>query len=140
MKILTSAQIKELDRYTIEHEPIASVDLMERAAKAVVAELKKRWGAGTRFVVFAGPGNNGGDALAVSRLLCDAGYKVQAYLFNITGRLSNDCLDNKKRLEGMAGVALTEVSSQFSFPEIGEQDVMVDGLCGTGLTKPLEGG
>ena len=85
MKILTSTQFKELDKYTIEHEPVSSADLMERAAKAIAAELKSRWTTATRFIVFAGPGNNGGDALAVSRLLCNAGYTVQTYLFNITG-------------------------------------------------------
>lgn len=140
MKILTSTQLKELDRYTIEHEPIASIDLMERAAKALEAELKRRWDTSTRFIVFAGPGNNGGDALAVARLLCKDGYTVQAYLFNITGRLSNDCLQNKKRLGDVAGALFTEVSSQFSFPEVGQDDVIVDGLFGTGLNKPLEGG
>ena len=93
MKILTSTQFKELDKYTIEHEPVSSTDLMERAAKAIAAELKSRWTTATRFIVFAGPGNNGGDALAVSRLLCNAGYTVQTYLFNITGRLSDDCLN-----------------------------------------------
>ena len=85
MKILTSTQFKELDKYTIGHEPVSSIDLMERAAKAIAAELKSRWTTATRFIVFAGPGNNGGDALAVSRLLCNAGYTVQTYLFNITG-------------------------------------------------------
>lgn len=113
---------------------------MERAAKAIAAELKSRWTTATRFIVFAGPGNNGGDALAVSRLLCNAGYTVQTYLFNITGRLSDDCLNNKKRLENLAGLLFTEVSSQFSFPEVDEKDVIVDGLFGTGLNKPLDGG
>ena len=62
MKILTSTQFKELDKYTIGHEPVSSIDLMERAAKAIAAELKSRWTTATRFIVFAGPGNNGGDA------------------------------------------------------------------------------
>lgn len=140
MKILTSTQFKELDKYTIGHEPVSSIDLMERAAKAIAAELKSRWTTATRFIVFAGPGNNGGDALAVSRLLCNAGYTVQTYLFNITGRLSDDCLNNKKRLENLAGLMFTEVSSQFSFPEVDAKDVIIDGLFGTGLNKPLDGG
>ena len=95
MKILTSTQFKELDKYTIEHEPVSSTDLMERAAKAITRELARRWDTSTRFFIFAGPGNNGGDALAVARMLHAAGYTVQPYLFNITGRLSNDCLANK---------------------------------------------
>ena len=137
MKILTSTQFKEWDRYTIEHEPVSSIDLMERAAKAIAGELKIRWGRETRFIVFAGPGNNGGDALAVSRLLCKAGYKVEVFLFNTTGRLSSDCLANKQRLEQRAGLDFTEVSSQFNFPDTTAQDVILDGLFGTGLNKPL---
>ena len=140
MKILTASQFKELDKYTIEHEPVASVDLMERAAKAIVTELEKRWKTTTRFIIFAGPGNNGGDALAVARMLCQDGYPTQTFLFNITGRLSNDCLENKKRLEKLSRANFTEISSQFSFPETGENDVIIDGLFGTGLNKPLDGG
>ena len=66
MKIFTGAQIRELDKYTIEHEPIKSIDLMERAARALTRAITDRWGSCTKVVVFAGPGNNGGDALAVA--------------------------------------------------------------------------
>lgn len=84
MKILTSAHIHELDKYTIQHEPIKSIDLMERAAKAITEAIMRRWTTHTPIVTFAGPGNNGGDALAVSRMLADQGYSVRVYLFNIT--------------------------------------------------------
>ena len=67
MKLFTSAQIQELDKYTIEHEPIKSIDLMERAAKAITTAIMNEWTEHTPVVVFAGPGNNGGDALAVAR-------------------------------------------------------------------------
>ena len=67
MKIFTSAQIHELDKYTIEHEPIDSIDLMERAAKTLTAAIAEEWTKLTPVIVFAGPGNNGGDALAVAR-------------------------------------------------------------------------
>lgn len=141
MKILTSAQLKELDKYTIEHEPVTSIDLMERTAVAITQELLKRWNRQTRFIIFAGPGNNGGDALAVARLLEREGVEdIQTYLFNITGRLSDDCLTNKKRLDLCHHVKFTEVSSQFVFPEINQEDVIIDGLFGTGLNKPLSGG
>lgn len=141
MKILTSAQLKELDKYTIEHEPVTSIDLMERTAVAITQELLKRWNRQTRFIIFAGPGNNGGDALAVARLLEREGVEdIQTYLFNITGRLSDDCLTNKKRLDLCRHVKFTEISSQFVFPEINQEDVIIDGLFGTGLNKPLSGG
>ena len=88
MKIFTGAQIKELDKFTIENEPVASIDLMERAAKAIVRALQDEWDNRTPFVVFAGPGNNGGDALAVACLMAEAGYEVSVYLFNVNDRLS----------------------------------------------------
>ena len=53
MKIFTSAQIKELDKYTIEHEPIASIDLMERAAKALTRAITDGWNNSVPVVVFA---------------------------------------------------------------------------------------
>ena len=71
MKIFTNAQSRELDQYTIEHEPIQSVDLMERAAKAIAHTISEQWSTATPVVVFAGPGNNGGDALAIARMLID---------------------------------------------------------------------
>ena len=113
MKIFTSAQIHELDRYTIEHEPIKSVDLMERAAKAITRAVAEEWTTHTPVVVFAGPGNNGGDALAVARLLTNEGYKVRTYLFNITNHLS---------------------------AELTAAPLVIDGLFGSGLNKPLAGG
>lgn len=140
MKVLDTNQLRELDKYTITHEPIASIDLMERAAEKITDELKVRWHKATRFFVFAGPGNNGGDALAVARMLGEAGYPVEAYLFNTKDSLSEDCRTNKELLELMPDVRFTEVTSQFVFPEIKEQDVILDGLFGTGLSRPLEGG
>ena len=65
MKILSCAQLTELDKYTISHEPIASIDLMERASLALTNAIVRRWGKEFKIAVFAGPGNNGGDALAV---------------------------------------------------------------------------
>ena len=91
MKIFTSAQIRELDKYTIEHEPIKSIDLMERAAKALTQAITEVWDNSTPVIIFAGPGNNGGDALAVGRMLIDKGYDVRTYLFNISGHLSDEC-------------------------------------------------
>lgn len=140
MKILTSTQFKELDRYTIEHEPIDSIQLMERAARAIADYLMQLYSSSSRFIIFAGPGNNGGDALAVARILAKNNYCVDAYLFNINGRLSPDCLINKKQLNGYSAINFTEVTSQFEFPHIEASDVIIDGLFGTGLNKPVEGG
>ena len=141
MKIFTSAQIHELDRYTIEHEPIRSVDLMERAAKAITHAITEEWTTHTPVVVFAGPGNNGGDALAVARLLINEGYKVKTYLFNITNHLSDDCVTNRQRLlDGKHAKDFIEVTAKFDPPELTADMLVVDGLFGSGLNKPLAGG
>ena len=141
MKIFTRSQIKELDSYTIENEPIKSIDLMERAARAVADYIVGRWTMDVPVVVFAGPGNNGGDALAVARMLADDGYQVQTFLFNISGHLSDDCTANRQRLTDRKGRSLfTEVTQEFDPPRLEKGMLVVDGLFGSGLSKPLAGG
>ena len=141
MKIFTSAQIHELDKYTIEHEPIKSIDLMERAAKAITHAITERWHNDTPMVVFAGPGNNGGDALAVARMLAEQEYAVTVYLFNISGHLSDDCAANKARLTECRKVKqFTEVTQEFDPPQLTAATLVIDGLFGSGLNKPLAGG
>lgn len=140
MKIFTATQIHELDKYTIANEPIKSIDLMERAALAVVRTITERWTKETRTIVFAGPGNNGGDALAVARLLIDRGYDVETFLFNISGSLSADCAENKRRLLEKKNNKLTEVTLEFDPPKINKDTLIIDGLFGSGINKPLAGG
>ena len=140
IKIFPTIQIKELDAYTIENEPVASIDLMERASQALAKTISERWNTETPFTVFAGPGNNGGDALAVSRLLAQQGYRVEVYLFNTKGSLSPDCETNKKRLTELSGIDFHEITTQFVPPELTARHVVLDGLFGSGLNKPLSGG
>ena len=84
MKIFTTSEIRRIEEYTIKVDGIIEIDLMERAASAAAFEIMSRWQPGKRFVVFAGPGNNGGDALAVARLLKEQGYeRIEVFLFNI---------------------------------------------------------
>ena len=141
MKIFTNTQIHELDQYTIEHEPISSVDLMERAAKAITRTISEQWSNSTPVVVFAGPGNNGGDALAVARMLAESNYHVSVYLFNISSHLSADCATNRQRLRDCKQVkAFIEVTQEFEPPQLEADTLVVDGLFGSGLNKPLAGG
>lgn len=150
MKILSAAQLKIVDAYTIEHEPISSINLMERASRAVADKIRARWSSDTPIKIFAGPGNNGGDALAIARMLGEANYKVYVYLFNTSDGLSPDCHINKQRLVdfqdakqkmlGVRNVEFVEVTSQFTPPKLEEGDLVVDGLFGTGLSRPLNGG
>lgn len=141
MKIFTAAQIHELDKYTIAHEPVKSIDLMERAAKAFTEAIMEQWTEHTPVVVFAGPGNNGGDALAVARLLAQKHYRVDVFLFNIHDKLSEDCGINKQRLlDASMANSFTEISVNFDPPELKSDTLVIDGLFGTGLNKPLSGG
>ena len=140
MKILASSQLKELDKYTIVHEPIASIDLMERAARALMDAIVRRWDKSFEIVVFAGPGNNGGDALAVARMLSQKGYHVEVFLFNTKGQLSEECQTNLNRLKTCGSIYFTEISTQFDPPALTENHLVIDGLFGSGLNKPLNGG
>lgn len=141
MKIFTAAQIHELDKYTIENEPIESIDLMERAAKALTRAIMDEYNSLMPVIVFAGPGNNGGDALAVARMLAENNYTVTIYLFNVNGKLSNDCAVNKVRLMDNRRVKnFIEVRQEFDPPVLEEGMLIIDGIFGSGLNKPLAGG
>lgn len=140
MKILTCAQQKEADAYTIAHESVSSINLMEKAAALMTEKITARWDKSYRIVVMAGPGNNGGDALAIARMMHLKGYKVEVFLFNVSGHLSADCMTNVHRLHECGCTAYTEISSQFTPPQLTADDVVVDGLFGSGLDRPLDKG
>src|SRR5574344_329889 len=112
MKILTSEQIKAVDQYTILNEPISSIDLMERAAHTFTQALIKKFSSSTPVKIFAGPGNNGGDALAIARILSERGYNIDVYLFNPQGKLSENCSINKERLTAIESVRFHEIKDQ----------------------------
>lgn len=139
-KILSSQQIRLVDGHTIQTEPISSLDLMERASRCVTDRIYSLFDNSRRIIVFAGPGNNGGDALAVARMLAQQGYRVSAFLFNIGNNLSADCLTNKNRLKLCPTIDFHEITTDFVPPAISSDDVIVDGLFGTGLSRPLMGG
>lgn len=140
MKILSASQVKAVDDYNIKKRGIDSLELMERASGCVAHEIAAMVSVTSKIVVFAGPGNNGGDGLVVSRLLADKGYHVETYLFNTGNGLSSECESNRERLRNYEGVVFHEVISQFDIPCLDEADVIVDALFGTGLCRPLAGG
>lgn len=121
MKILTCTQQKEADKYTIVHENILSINLMEKAASLITDEICSRWDKSHRIIVFAGPGNNGGDAVAVARMLFLKSYQVEVYLFNVTGNMSDDCTTNVHRLQECGFPNYHEISN--SFDQIGRAHV-----------------
>jgi len=141
MKIFSNDNIRRIGDMTIEREGISMLDLMERAASAITFEIMARWRVTKRIVVFAGPGDNGGDALAVSRMLAEQGYAPEVFLFNTKStHLSKCCAVNRDRLREMKNVNFNEVTETFDPPELGENDVVIDGLFGSGLRPPLKGG
>ena len=138
MKFFYTAQVKELDAYTIEHEPIASIDLMERAACALTDAILEMY-PNCSFTVFAGPGNNGGDGLAMARMLAAEGHSVAVWMINPKGKLSPDCAVNLERLKNTT-VSVVEVKEAFSMPALKKDTVIIDALFGSGLNKPVREG
>ena len=135
MKIFPSQKIREIDEYTIQNEPILSIDLMERAAEKLFIELKNQY-SGRPFLVLAGIGNNGGDALAVARMLIKDGFDVITIILKSKG-LSPDATINKKMLSKIKKAKILIWEEQQQLPEISDDCVILDGLFGTGLTRPL---
>ena len=140
MKILTAEQIRKADAYTIKHEPVASIDLMERAAGMLFKWINARHSTDEILKIFVGPGNNGGDGWALARLLSEEGFgNVEIFLLGITEKLSADSVLNRKRLEEETQVPVKEIASPKDFPELTKKDVIVDALFGSGLSRALEG-
>lgn len=138
MKILSTSQIKEADAFTIKNEPITSVDLMERAARTIAAWIEGKFDVSTKIWIFAGPGNNGGDGLALARLLREKGYITGTFIISPEAGYSRDATINIRRLRAM-NISLKSISSVKDFPEIGHSDLIVDALFGSGLNKTLKG-
>lgn len=138
MKVLSSEQIRRADAYTIENEPIRSIDLMERASKAFIRELFGVSAEEQHYVVFAGPGNNGGDGLAVARLLQQAGKTVFVIYVHFTDIVSQDFITNRDRLTN-TGVSFFEVSSLQEIPQLPLKFTVIDAIFGSGLSRTIKG-
>ena len=138
MKLPDAAQVKEWDRFTIEHEPVSSIDLMERAASACTEWLLKRFNAPSVFKVFCGNGNNGGDGVAIARMLIQKRLPVSVYIIGEGKKGSPDFETNLHRLRPMT-TGIHFIQSPAHFPAISKNDVVIDALYGSGLNRPLEG-
>lgn len=145
MKILSANQIREADAFTISNEPIASIDLMERTAKAcfhwIVDDYKSLRGDNPDFslietVVVCGIGNNGGDGLALSRLLSEKGFPVTLYITGDVLKASADFQANYKRLTSFKEIAIHSIDLE-NVPDFKGFHLIVDALFGTGLNGPI---
>lgn len=134
LKIISASQTREADLFTINNEPISSIDLMERASKAFVNELCKHIDIKQKIAIVCGIGNNGGDGLAVARLLSLKGYQVTPYLIQFNSPLSTDCRINLDRLE-----KVITINSENEIPNFEDYNILIDALLGTGLKRPVKG-
>ena len=140
MEILSAEQIKLVDELTIAREPISSVDLMERAAMACFRRLIKLIGLNDEVFVFCGKGNNGGDGLAIARLMIEQGFDCHAVIIHYKENFSADAEHNYKRLKEKYAGRIIEVRSAEDLDVITSNGpVMVDALLGTGTKGPAEG-
>ena len=139
MKIFRNQQIKEIDVYTIKHEPVSSVDLMERAADQLFRWYVNNYDRSRKIIIFTGPGNNGGDGLALARLLSVNRFNAEMFFVKISEKKSDDWNHNYKRLEKETEVRFHTIENIEQFPFIGSDDIIVDAIFGSGLTRHVEG-
>ncbi len=139
MKIFSNKQIRQIDEYTIRHEPISSAGLMERASLELFRWIKNASLKPGRILVFSGPGNNGGDGLALARMLFLARFDVEAYYVCFAENTSPDWETNRQRLENETSLSLKKITEVAQFPVTGDNDIIIDAIFGSGLSRPVEG-
>lgn len=137
LKILSAEQTKQADAYTIAHEPITSVVLMERASTAFVNWFLKHTDGSHRIAVVCGTGNNGGDGLVIARLLTDYNYSVSVFVVHGSAPTSADFTVNSQRLNtSIKKYDIKDTAETLSFDDY---DIIIDAIFGTGLSRPAEG-
>jgi NAD(P)H-hydrate epimerase len=139
MKIFNTSQIRELDSLTISEEKIESADLMERAAGQLFKWISDRFGRSNRFIILCGPGNNGGDGLALARMLAANRYETEVFFVKVSDRTTDDWKHNKERLGKETGISMETVDDIDKFPVSGQADVIIDAIFGSGLARPVTG-
>lgn len=138
MKLFNVTQISAIDKFTIENEPVKSIDLMERASIAIFNKIKEFFSKDQTFIVVAGPGNNGGDGLAVARLLHLNDYTVKVVIPEISNKLSDDCQKNYDAIRLLKKVKLIEIK-KINELHFDKDEIIIDALFGSGLSRILEG-
>jgi hydroxyethylthiazole kinase-like uncharacterized protein yjeF len=137
MKILPVEKIREADAYTIKHEPVADIDLMERAAGKCFEWLFQNVAISSPVKVIAGTGNNGGDGFAIARMLSEKGYHVEVFLAGDPEKLSPSARINFERLPH--AIVPSQIREEENNLDLSKGDVVIDALFGSGLTRPVTG-
>ena len=140
MKLVTSSQMRNIDKKTIEGIGIPGLELMEKAGKGVALAAKEMLGEvkKKKAAIFCGRGNNGGDGFVVGRYLSEWGAEVQFYLTAKTEEVKGDAKTNLEKAEKL-GLPITEVLKKEEIPSKIEVDLIVDALFGTGFTGEITG-
>ena len=139
MKILNAEQIRAWDQYTIQNEPIASIDLMERAAAKCFQWLEENSWFVYSFSIFCGKGNNGGDGLAIARMLGVQGCTVSVHILEFGHRGTDDFQANLAKLHQYPSVTIHFIQDETNFHSFTKETVIIDALFGSGLSRPLDG-
>jgi len=139
MKIFSASQIKACDAYTIHASHISSTDLMERAAAVctdwIIANMLKD----SVFIALCGSGNNGGDGLAITRMLHQSGFNVKAFVLQFTDVLSSDCAINLQRLQSIDHTLVDVLLPDAFITDIPSNIIIIDAILGTGLNRAVQG-
>lgn len=138
MKILTSTQIRQADAYTIANEPVTPLKLMERAAEACARSLVEDSTEEAVFQIFCGPANNGGDGLALARLLQNEGYRVNVFVDEPPENSGDGIQVNYLRLSENPDISVYPLSETPNF-DYDPNSIIIDSLFGIGLNRPLDG-
>lgn len=139
MKVLSAQQLYKADQITIEKGAISADELMERAATLCFQWIHNRLqGNSVVIQIFCGTGNNGGDGLVIARHLKQHGYHVNTYIINCSNNRSEAFLTNYERLKEI-GVWPEMITCESDFPEVSENDMIIDAIFGLGLSRSPEG-
>jgi len=135
--LLSAQQIQEWDAFTMQHEPITSIDLMERAAERCVDWISANNFSDKKLKIFCGKGNNGGDGLAIARLLLQKNYSISVYILEFGARGTDDFQINLHLLHQLTSEIYFIQSTEF-IPFVSKEDIVIDALYGSGLNRPLQ--
>jgi ADP-dependent NAD(P)H-hydrate dehydratase / NAD(P)H-hydrate epimerase len=140
MKIVTAAEMREIDRVTNEKFGVPSLTLMENAGSAVEEQVLRLWQSGMRIVVICGKGNNGGDGLVVARLLAERKKPVKVVLLTDPAELKGDAAVMYGKLpEPPTVVRSPEEWKSECVQQALSADLYVDAILGTGFKPPVSG-
>lgn len=139
MKILSAGEIRAWDQYTIDHEPVSSLQLMERAAASCFDWLTAAFPYAPSYTIFCGKGNNGGDGLAIGRMLLEREIPVSVYILEFGHKGTEDFQANLALLHQTPGASVNYIQTTANFHPFAKETVIIDALFGTGLNRKLDG-